>query len=140
MVNNSENNKINKSVISGETLTGTLKNESDVINPSVLIAAENPTDYNYCYIEEFKRYYYITDITSVRSGIWQLNLKSDPLMSFKTQILACSGILDETTNIGAQKYLNGRNWITLEKSKTDIVNFSSGLNDDGEFILITAGG
>lgn len=140
MVNNSENNKINKNLITGETLTGTLRNESDVINPNVLIAAENPTNYNYCYIEEFKRYYYIKDITSVRTGIWQLSLKSDPLKSFATQILACSGILDETETTGAQNYLDGRNWVALTKSKTDIINFSSGLNEDGEFILITAGG
>lgn len=61
-------------------------------------------------------------------------------MSFASQILACKGILDETTSTGKNNYLRGRNWVALEKSKTDIVTFPSGLNDNGEFILITAGG
>lgn len=139
-INNSENNKIKKNITTGETLSGNLRNESNIISPSIIISTGNPSGYNYAYIPEWKRYYYITDITSVRTGIWQLQLKSDPLMSFAEQILACSGILDETTNTGKNNYLRGRNWVALEKSKTDIVTFPGGLNDNGEFILITAGG
>lgn len=139
-VNNSENNKIQKDITTGETLSGTLRNESNVINPVILISAENPTNYNYCYIEEFKRYYYIKDFTSVRTGIWQLFLQCDVLMSFASEILACSAILNETTENKKNYYLNGRNWITNVKDKTNIITFDNGLLDTGEFILITAGG
>lgn len=139
-INNSEVNKINKSITVGATVIGSLRNESNIVDPTVLINADNPTGYNYAYIPDFGRYYYIKDITSVRTGLWTLQLQSDVLMSFASQILACSGILDETTATGKNNYLRGRNWIALEKSKTDILTFPSGLNDEGEFILITAGG
>lgn len=139
-INHSENNRIKKQITTGETLSGNLRNESNIVNPVILVSTSNPAGYNYAYIPEWKRYYYIKDITSVRTGIWKLQLQSDPLMSFSSQILVCSGILEETTNTGKSNYLRGRNWVALEKSKTDIVTFPAGLNDNGEFILITAGG
>lgn len=45
----------------------------------------NPTDYNYAYIAEFKRYYYITDWTW-KGPNWECTLKVDPLASHKASI------------------------------------------------------
>lgn len=42
---------------------------------------------NYCYIEDFGRYYYITDITCVAEKIWEVSMTCDVLMSFKEEIL-----------------------------------------------------
>ena len=139
-INNSEKNKINKSLTSGITLSGTLRNESDVVNPSIAINIDNPTIYNYAYIPEFKRYYFITDFTSIRTGIWRINLKSDVLMSFKDSILSSRVLISNTESIGKSNYLYGSNWVNNCKSKTDVLTFSNGLLDDGQFILITAGG
>lgn len=140
LVNSSEVNKINKTITPGVTLSGTLKNESNVVSPVILITIDNPTAYNYAYIKDFGRYYFIRDFVSVRTNIWQVQLESDPLMSFKSQILNCSAILDESTDTGNSNYLTGRQWVNSVKSKTDIINFSNGLLENGEFILITAGG
>lgn len=43
--------------------------------------------FNYAYIEEFNRYYYVTGITAVRSGLWRVFLKCDVLMSFKSDFV-----------------------------------------------------
>ena len=139
-VNNSEKNKINKSLTAGVTLSGTLRNESNVVNPSIVINIENPTIYNYAYIEDFKRYYFITDYVSLRTGIWQINLKSDVLMSFKDSILASSVLINSTETTGKNNYLSGSSWVSNCKAKTDILTFSQGLLDNGQYILITAGG
>ena len=137
--NNSEKNKINKSLTAGITLSGALRNSSNVVTPTIIIDIENPTIYNYAYIPEFKRYYFITDYISVRTGIWQINLKSDVLMSFKDSILASRVLVNNSESSGSS-YLSGENWVTSCKTKTDIVSFSNGLLSDGQFILITAGG
>ena len=139
-VNNSEKNKINKSLTAGVTLSGTLRNESNVVNPSIIINIDNPTIYNYAYIEDFKRYYFITDYISLRTGIWQINLKSDVLMSFKDSILNSRALIQNTQLVGKSDYLNGSNWVAEVKDKTEIKTFPNGLLDTGEFILITAGG
>ena len=137
--NNSEKNKINKSLTAGVTLSGTLRNESNVVNPSIVINIENPTIYNYAYIEDFKRYYFITDYISLRTGIWQINLKSDVLMSFKDSILASNVLINNTETTGKNTYLSS-NWVSNCKAKTDILTFSHGLLTEGQYILITAGG
>ena len=139
-INNSEKNKMNKDLTAGVTLSGTLRNESNVVNPSIVINIENPTIYNYAYIEDFKRYYFITDYISLRTGIWQINLKSDVLMSFKDSILASSVLINSSETTGKNNYLSGSNWVSNCKSKTDILTFSHGLLNDGQYILITAGG
>lgn len=138
--NNSEKNKINKDLTAGITLSGTLRNASNVVNPSIVINIENPTIYNYAYIVDFKRYYFITDYISLRTGIWQINLKADVLMSFKDSILASSVLINSTEATGKNSYLPGSNWVNNCKAKTDILTFSHGLLNDGQYILITAGG
>ena len=137
--NNSEKNKINKTITAGITLSGALRNSSNVVTPTIIINIENPTIYNYAYIPEFKRYYFITDYISVRTGIWQINLKSDVLMSFKDSILASRVLVNKSESNG-NNYLSGSNWVSNCKAKTDIISFRSGLLNDGQYILITAGG
>lgn len=138
--NKSEDNKINKSLSSGLSLSGTLRDESDVVNPRILIEAENPVGYNYAYIEEFGRYYFINEFRSVRTGLWELTLQCDVLMSFSSEILACSAILDNSTATGFDNYLTDDSWNANVKNSTTILTFSNGLSDQGTYVLITAGG
>ena len=138
--NTSEKNKINKAITTGITLSGSLRNESNIVNPSITINIDNPTIYNYAYIPEFNRYYFITNYISLRTGMWQINLKSDVLMSFKDSILSSEVLINKTEITGKNNYLSGSNWINNCKTKTDILAFPNGLLDDGKYILITAGG
>ena len=63
---NAENNRINKEdyIYSAFQLEGTLKSSTSPINPVIMIEKSNPVEfgYNYMYIYEFKRYYFINDI------------------------------------------------------------------------------
>lgn len=139
-VNTSERQAINKVLDSGNTVTGSLRGESSIINPSFLIEATNPSGYNYCYIAEFGRYYFITDITSVRTDIWRIDCAVDVLMSFKSQILNLDVIVSDDSSPDEESYYSGEQWQTLVKTKTDVINFPYGLLDNGEYILITSGG
>lgn len=40
-------------------------------------------EFNYAYIPNFKRYYFLVEIISVRTGLWRVALRCDVLMSFK---------------------------------------------------------
>lgn len=139
-VNLSERNKLNKTLQAGPTLTGSLREGSSIIDPVILVEGEDMSGYNYAYIPLFQRYYFIGDIVSDRTGIWELTMHSDPLMSFRSQLLGCSVILDSSTVAGADNYLSGGQWVARQKDLTDIVTFPGGLSANGEFILITAGG
>ena len=139
-VNISEKNKIGKNLISMNVFSGTLREETSVTSPVVLMELENPSDYNYAYIPEFKRYYFISDIVSVRNGLWRISMQVDVLESFKNYILDLGVILSDSENTGAENYISGDVWKTKVKDKTDIITFPNGLSENGEFILITAGG
>ena len=138
--NSSEPNKISKHLTPVSTaLSGSLRNESEMVSPVVLIEGNISSlqNANYARIESFGRYYYITEMKSVRNNIVELHLHTDVLMSFN--ISAVSGVVIEAENVGSD-YLQGRQFVRLVKSKTDILPFSGGLLDSGEYILITAGG
>lgn len=141
--NESEKNKLEKTITNSILLEGNLRDESSIINPVILISSNKediPYMYNYAYIPAFGRYYFITDIESVRTGIWRVSMHVDVLMSYKEQIKNLNVIINNSEETGANNYLSGNQWITNVKNTTSIVNFPNGLNDNGEFILITAGG
>lgn len=137
----SENNRVVKVLTDEKQLSGELRNQTSVLNPNIRIeSADNISTYNYAYISEFGRYYYITDIVSVRTNCWVVSLRCDVLMSYKDEIQSINVILNNTQETGLSNYLASPNWVNLVKTKTDIKVFPSGLSEQGEFILITAGG
>lgn len=137
--NSSEKNKINKTISQVTSLGGSLKEPSNVVNPVITIEYNNPVGFNYAYIDAFGRYYFVDEITMITDTIMQIKLSVDVLESFKSQILAQNVVIDKSTN-DFNMYLPNEDLITLVKTKTDIINFPSGLLESGEFVLITAGG
>jgi hypothetical protein len=140
--NGSERQAVRKNLSNGYQLTGALRGESSVINPSFLIETTNPSQYNYCYIPSFNRYYFITDIISVRTHIWRINCNVDVLMSFRAEILNLDVTVSDAS-IGdrdSPTYMEGDVWKSTVKTKTDVISFPQGLLDTGEYILITSGG
>lgn len=58
-----------------------------VVNPRIIVKAA-PKDvafYNYCYIEDFGRYYYVTD-WRYEAGLWSCACACDVLSTYKAQI------------------------------------------------------
>lgn len=138
----SERHAIQKNLQNAIEFVGSLRGESSVVSPTILIEMTNPSQYNYCFIPEFNRYYFITDITSVRTNLWRISCSVDVLMSFQTEILNLDVIVSDLSNgeSPTETYMQGEQWATSVKNKTDIINFPSGLLDAGEYILITSGG
>ena len=86
--NNSEPNKVRKDLTEISTVDGTLRTQSSVIDPIVRIAGElNLSRVNYMYIDGFQRYYFIRDIVSVRTGIWEISGHVDVLSTYANEFL-----------------------------------------------------
>lgn len=138
-----ENNRIDKSnfLSSKLTLTGNLRNESSVIDPSILIENSNPTSFNYMYIGDFGRYYFIKDIESIRTNIWKIDAHVDVLYSFKDKIMGCRGIVSKTNlNTFANKYYDDGSFVTENRKWLEFKEFSQSFKRDGSVILIASGG
>lgn len=81
--------KVNYLTLVGNELTGDLKENCDISSPVFTIKCPKDTnsnniiDYNYCYITEFQRYYFINSITFGMNDIITLSCTCDVLYSFK---------------------------------------------------------
>ena len=139
--NLSEPERMTKNIVNPRTVSGSLRDSSNVINPQFLIEgtpADFPNGYNYAYIQEFERYYFVGDPVSIRNNIVMLPLSVDVLMSFKNEILSNIAIVDKQTASG-NYYLNDGSWMHESREFYTIKSFSNGFNNNGEYILITAG-
>lgn len=87
--NKAEINRIDKTdyLVSVGSISGYLREESSLIEPKLIIEYEEIPNFNYVYIAKFKRYYFVQEITSVRTRLFRITLKCDVLMSYKEKIL-----------------------------------------------------
>ena len=140
--NLSENNIINKSIIDVESITAVIKGPISVETPVLLLQYDSSLqDINYFKIPEFDRCYYITDVVDLTGGRYQITGKSDVLESFKDAILGLTAVIDKQqdgsmTNL----FLDDGSFVAENKEFNTVLNFPSGFNSEGEYILITAGG
>ena len=81
-----------------ETLYGTLREETDLINPSILFEYEEYPNFNYVYIESLKRYYFITNVVSVRNNVWRMNCHVDVLYTYDTDIRTQDAFVSRNEN------------------------------------------
>lgn len=90
----SKPNEINKVLQNSFTITGNFKTDTDIIKPIIKvlnITDFNIFDYNYCYISELKRYYFIEDITILADKLFFISLSLDVLYTYKNAILSSVG-------------------------------------------------
>lgn len=138
--NQSDERTINKQLISGISIEGVLRNESSVINPSILLELSAPISYNYCYIPVWQRYYFVKNVTSVRNNLYMVDLQVDVLMSFRNDISNYKIVINKQTEIAnSDEYIDDNSLVANSIHFTRIINFTRGFNDSPEYILITAG-
>ena len=133
--------KLVKELSDGITLVGTLRAQSSVMMPTFTVQDTAVVGYNYCCIPDFGRYYYINGINALRANLFELSLGIDVLMTYAEAIRNNAAIIDKAQWQGtAYKYINDGSWVNTNRMNQEVVSFSGGFNDNGEFILITAGG
>ena len=70
------------------TIDTPLKQDTNRLNPTILIYSDLSLEImNYCYIDEFNRYYFIDKIEQVRKNLYRIHCKVDVLESYKLEIL-----------------------------------------------------
>ena len=138
MNNQEELNKISKSPVTVMTLTGTLREETDIVNPAINIEyAGTLTNVNYMYIQEFNRYYFITKIESVRSGLWRVYAHCDVLKTYSEAILGtpCVVARSETRY---NLYLNDAAFKAYSNPRLQIAKFPNKFTGE-DYVLIMKG-
>lgn len=132
------NNTINKTLTNETEYAIKFKGIADIKNPVVLLTSETFLNFNYAYIPDFERFYFINNIEINPNKIYTLNLSVDVLESFKNDILSSKGMITKQTNIN--NYYND-SYESEIKKQVDI--YKSNVTFDLESkdkVLVTIGG
>lgn len=70
----------------GTTLTCRLKENTSEHNPVIIVKGSPKITYNYAYIGQFLRYYFVRDMISLANDLTEYHLEEDVLASHKTAI------------------------------------------------------
>lgn len=145
MYNSSDNRCIAKSTTDKATYTCKFKSDCSIMNPELELNYHSGIfDANYCYIQDFGRYYYITDITVSQQRVF-IKCKIDILMSYKSAILNMSAYYNRTGDESKSNlYLNDdRYGVQVNKFPAVIESDDpTGFGDYGDksWVLVTSRG
>lgn len=94
MNNSSPVEKIGKTLSAGNTYNCALKDDTSVLDPVIIIqTSDNIYTYNYMYISDFGRYYFINDIISLNNNRWMIKAHVDVLETYKANILNNNAVI-----------------------------------------------
>ena len=115
------------------------RDESSIVDPVILVEKEDPLDANYAYIEAFRRYYYIKDITSVRTGLWRVTMHTDVLKTFSEGILNSPCIVAKSSS-RFNLYLNDSDYKCEQCDLVFTKTFPSGFTiSDSRYVAVILG-
>lgn len=134
-----------------KSLRGNFKDEVDLLNPIFTIESNVVPQCNYCYIEDFNRYYYINSIKVIRNNLYSISCSVDVLMSYKVFITNSTQYVSRQENtyneLLVDKYVSFSEDYEYQVlcSNIDELDYgnidssSSGLTDKTNIILCTYG-
>lgn len=135
--NTSDVRCIDKSVSTVKTCSGSLRNESNIVNPSILVEAnaESIATCNYMEIPEFGRKYFITDIQAVTNKLSIVSGHCDVLSTYKNAIRSSPAIVSRSYNAG-DPFINDGSIRTKTTKSYKVVRGFAKFNDYS-IILVT---
>lgn len=125
-VTTSEKRQLDKSVSYAVSLSGTLRNQTNVVNPTILVEANVSTlaGCNYMSIPSFHRVYFITDVRSISNELCEVSGHCDVLSTYKDGIRSNNAIVGRSATRG--------NWnLYLNDPMLKVTNKSIILNKTG---------
>lgn len=144
-VSNCEPIKVNKSgcLTHKFVLDGTIRNKTSISDFEIIIEKPNllSIPYNYAYIPEFKRFYFLKPAENINNKLWVLNAHCDVLYTYATQILQSQVIIDKVEKASeADLFIDDGSFITENRQWNYILKFPNSLPVEGKNILICTGG
>lgn len=130
-VNSSPVEKIGKTLSEGLSFEVELKAGTSILKPVLLLASPTAlTGYNYMYISDFGRYYFIDDIKSVRNGQWEISAHVDVLETYKTAIKNNTAVIKRQQN-QFNLYLDDAEFKTYNYERIQTLKFKLGTGQTG---------
>ena len=121
--------------------------EQSFLSPKFIIEGTIISEYNYCYIPDFKRFYYITEQIARTGALTEIHMQVDSLQSWKTQILSNKAVLERSAkNSNVNAYFSDSMYWTQADKEVKTVPFLDSKGDElvfeipeNNYILTIAG-
>ena len=131
--NLSDPETIGKKWTDANKVTGKLLYNNDIENIKLLVHG-NFTAYNYCYIHELGRYYYINTFIIEKDGDFTVDMSVDVLQSFKDEILEIPALIDSAEDKSKAKFLmNNGYWYMKQNKMVKTITFKDENGYDVKF-------
>lgn len=137
-----KNNTLPKTLPTGTTLQGLLRESYDRDNPVITVRASTVFDYNYCYVPVFGRYYFIERVEVQSNDTYRLTLTVDVLQTYSNTILESTAILTSGVD-NTNKYASNRTNVYDVRQQRKVLSFtdaSDTFSDEGKIVMITIKG
>ena len=131
----------------GESDALLLKEPCSVISPVVQLRRSTLgkawAQINYAYIPDFKRYYFVDDITALNDGLLELKLSVDVLMTYADSLLSLQLEIVRASSLNSKLYIDPEMPLQANKllSYKKIGLFPESVSDStNNYYLTVAGG
>lgn len=131
---------VNKQLGEFTAIEGDLRQTFDVLRPTVTLRKQPRPTYNYCYIPDSGRYYFVERVSFEGNNAYELSLRVDVLKTYESEILAATATVTETNE--PNPYISNRQSIYDTRPAFEKLEFpNTGLfNTDGTVIMVTIKG
>lgn len=138
----SDNNTVNKDFNAVYYFNDVkIKDAMEIINPTFIITTPLNMQVNYLYCEDLNRFYYIDNKTLLTGGRTELVCRVDVLKSFSNDILNLTVIIDKQRDVNKSNvYINDGSLVAESRTVITSKEFSNGFSENGNYILVVAGG
>lgn len=131
------NNIINKTLTDMVSYEIKLKDNVDIISPIIILSSETLlVNFNYAYIPDFERYYFINSVSINSKNVYVLSLECDVLESFKDDILNSYAYINKAED--GNNYYNSNNESEVRK-EVNIYHSDVTINKENSNIIIING-
>lgn len=137
---NGHPNTVNKQLGEFTAIEGDLRQTFDVLHPTVTLRKQPRPTFNYCYIPDFGRYYFVDRVSFEGNNAYELTLRVDVLKTYESEILEATGRVTESDN--PDPYISNRETIYKRTPNFEKVPFANTglLNENGGIIMVTLKG
>lgn len=136
-INNSDDKALTKSITLVDTVNVKLKEDTEMVNPVIILAPSTPQNFNYVYLADFNRYYYVTSKTYSQQR-FIVELSCDVLMSFVDEIKDLSVIANRSSS-RFNLYQTDAEISFLNKNDIVTVPFPNGFNGHSLILAVNGG-
>lgn len=130
-------NVINKKLTNEISFNIKLKADTNVVEPTIILSSGTLlSDFNYAYIPDLKRYYFIREMSINSKNVYALYLECDVLESFKDDILNSYAYIGKSNN--SNEYFNS-NYSSEVRKEVEIYYSDVELEKINNNILVAFG-